>query len=64
MKNNSTNLQTKTPSVYHLEMGEHTGTHVDALNHLGRQFAGQLDSMPLSMFYTEGILSGFFTQKT
>ncbi|PCJ98814.1 MAG: cyclase [Flavobacteriaceae bacterium] len=44
------------PSVYRLEMGEHTGTHVDAINHMGRAYKGQsIDTMPLSMFYTEGI---------
>lgn len=57
------NPTTKTPAVYKLEMSEHTGTHVDALNHMGQSFAGKsIDTMPLSMFYTEGIcldLSGF-----
>jgi kynurenine formamidase len=44
------------PAVNRLEMGEHTGTHVDALNHMGRQFRGQsIDTLPLAMFYTEGI---------
>jgi kynurenine formamidase len=44
------------PAVNRLEMGEHTATHVDALNHMGREFRGQsVDTMPLSMFYTEGI---------
>ncbi len=44
------------PAVNRLEMGEHTGTHVDALNHMGRPFRGQsIDTMPLAMFYTEGI---------
>jgi len=44
------------PAVNRLELGEHTGTHVDALNHMGRQFRGQsIDTMPLTMFYTEGI---------
>ena len=44
------------PVVNRLELGEHTGTHVDALNHMGRQFRGQsIDTMPLTMFYTEGI---------
>ena len=44
------------PAVNRLEMGEHTGTHVDALNHMAREFRGQsIDTMPLSMFYTEGI---------
>jgi len=44
------------PAVNRLEMGEHTGTHVDALNHMARQYRGQsIDTMPLSIFYTEGI---------
>lgn len=44
------------PAVNRLEFGEHTGTHVDALNHMGREFRGQsIDKMPLTMFYTEGI---------
>jgi kynurenine formamidase len=45
-----------TPAVNRLEMGEHTGTHVDAINHMARQYRGQsIDTMPLTMFYTEGI---------
>ncbi|HYG79072.1 MAG TPA: cyclase family protein [Pyrinomonadaceae bacterium] len=44
------------PAVNRLELGEHTGTHVDALNHMAREFRGQsIDTMPLAMFYTEGI---------
>ncbi|KAA0230565.1 cyclase family protein [candidate division KSB1 bacterium] len=44
------------PAVLKLTLGEHTGTHVDALNHMARQFRGQsIDTMPLTMFYTEGI---------
>ncbi len=44
------------PAVNRLEMGEHTGTHVDAINHMARQFRGQsIERMPLTMFYTEGI---------
>lgn len=44
------------PAVNRIEMGEHTGTHVDALNHMGREFRGQsIETMPLTMFYTEGI---------
>jgi kynurenine formamidase len=44
------------PAVNRLEFGEHTGTHVDAINHMARQYRGQsIDSMPLTMFYTEGI---------
>jgi kynurenine formamidase len=45
-----------TPAVNRLELGEHTGTHVDAINHMARQYRGQsIDTMPLTMFYTEGI---------
>jgi len=44
------------PGVNRLELGEHTGTHVDAINHMARQYRGQsIDTMPLTMFYTEGI---------
>jgi kynurenine formamidase len=44
------------PAVNQLSLGEHTGTHVDALNHMARQYRGQsIDTMPLTMFYTEGI---------
>ncbi len=44
------------PAVNRLNFGEHTGTHVDALNHMGRQYRGQsIDTMPLTTFYTEGI---------
>lgn len=47
---------TVSPAVNRLEMGEHTGTHVDALNHMGRPFRGQsIETMPLTMFYTEGL---------
>ena len=45
-----------TASTYKLEMGEHTGTHVDAINHMAKEYKGHsIDKMPLSMFYTEGI---------
>jgi kynurenine formamidase len=55
-----TDTDTVSPSVYKLELGEHTGTHVDALNHMGREFNEQsIDTMPLSMFYTEGICLDF-----
>lgn len=48
--------KTRTPAVHKLELGEHTGTHVDAINHMAKQYEGQsIDKMPLSMFYTEGI---------
>lgn len=44
------------PAVILLELGEHTGTHVDALNHMARQHRGQsIETMPLSLFYTRGV---------
>lgn len=44
------------PAVNRLDMGEHTGTHVDAMNHMARQYRGQsIETMPLTMFYTEGL---------
>jgi kynurenine formamidase len=47
---------TVTPAVHRLVMGEHTGTHVDAINHMATQYRGQsIDTMPLTMFYTEAI---------
>jgi kynurenine formamidase len=30
------------PAVNRLELGEHTGTHVDAINHMARQYPGQI----------------------
>lgn len=58
------NPATKTPAVYKLEMGEHTGTHVDALNHMEAKHIGKsIDTMPLSMFYTEGICLDFSHKK-
>jgi len=51
-----TDREVVSPAVNRLELGEHTGTHVDALNHMARQYRGQsIETMPLSMFYTEGI---------
>jgi kynurenine formamidase len=51
---------TCTPAVHRLELSEHTGTHVDALNHMSRANAGQsIDTMPLSMFLTEGFCLDF-----
>ncbi|HSL30844.1 MAG TPA: cyclase family protein, partial [Anaerolineales bacterium] len=45
-----------TPAVNRLELGEHTGTHVDAISHMARLYRDQsIDRMPLSMFYTGGI---------
>jgi len=44
------------PAVNRLELGEHTGTHVDAISHMAREHRGQsIDTMSLTMFYTEGI---------
>jgi kynurenine formamidase len=44
------------PAVNRLVLGEHTGTHVDAFNHMARQYRDQsIETMPLTMFYTEGI---------
>jgi kynurenine formamidase len=44
------------PAVNRLELGEHTGTHVDALSHMAREYRGQtIDTMPLTTFYTEGV---------
>jgi len=51
-----TDSEVVSPAVNRLELGEHTGTHVDAINHMARQYRGQsIDTMPLTMFYTEGI---------
>ncbi len=51
-----TDSEVVSPAVNRLQMGEHTGTHVDALNHMARQYRGQsIDTMPLATFYTEGI---------
>ena len=53
---NITDSDVVSPAVNRLELGEHTGTHVDAINHMARQFRGHsIDTMPLSLFYTEGI---------
>ncbi len=61
---NIENPTTKTAAVYKLEMGEHTGTHVDALNHMAAEYKeDSIDRMPLSMFYTEGICLDFSHKK-
>ena len=58
------NSEVQTPSVHKLEMGEHTGTHVDAINHMAKAYVGHsIDKMPLSMFYTEGICLDFTHKK-
>ena len=44
------------PAVNLLELGEHTGTHVDAISHMGRAHREHsIETMPLTNFYTEGI---------
>ena len=44
------------PAVNLLELGEHTGTHVDAISHMAREHRAQsIDTMPLTTFYTEGV---------
>lgn len=54
------NPKKRTPAVHKLTLGEHTGTHVDAMNHMAKQYEGQsIDTMPLSMFYTEGFCLDF-----
>jgi kynurenine formamidase len=51
-----TDSKVVSPAVNRLELGEHTGTHVDAINHMASQYRGRsIDTMPLSIFYTEGI---------
>src|SRR3712207_86446 len=51
-----TGSEVVSPAVNRLELGEHIGTHVDALNHMARQYRDQsIETMPLTMFYTEGI---------
>jgi kynurenine formamidase len=51
-----TDSEIVSPAVNRLELGEHTGTHIDALNHMARQYRGQsIETMPLAMFYTQGI---------
>jgi len=45
-----------TPAVHRLALGEHTGTHVDALNHMRRADRSRsIDTMPLTTFYTPGL---------
>ncbi len=58
--NGESNPKTRTPAVHKLQLGEHTGTHVDAINHMEIQHVGKsIDTMPLAMFYTEGICLDF-----
>lgn len=58
--NGEKNPKIKTPAVHKLELGEHTGTHVDAINHMAVEHKGKsIDTMPLSMFYTVGFCLDF-----
>jgi kynurenine formamidase len=51
-----TGSEVVSPAVNRLEFGEHTGTHVDAINHMARLYRGQsIETMPLTMFYTMAI---------
>ncbi len=46
-----------TPAVNRLEMGEHTGTHVDAISHMARQYREQsIEKMPLKHLLYRGDL--------
>jgi len=50
------NPKSQTPAMLNIEMGEHTGTHVDALSHMRREDKDKsIDKMPLTNFYTSGI---------
>ena len=50
----------KTPSVLKLQMGEHTGTHVDALSHMGIPYkTHSIDKMPLNTFLTSAFCLDF-----
>ncbi|HZW03826.1 MAG TPA: cyclase family protein, partial [Anaerolineaceae bacterium] len=51
-----TGSESVSPAVHRLTLGEHTGTHVDAINHMAREYRGRsIDTMPLTTFYTAGI---------
>jgi kynurenine formamidase len=51
-----TDSEVVSPGVNLLQLGEHTGTHVDAISHMAREYREQsIETMPLTMFYTEGI---------
>jgi kynurenine formamidase len=55
-RNNTVNPRTVSPVLHALTLSEHAGTHVDAFSHFGIEFRGKsIDTMPLKMFYTEGI---------
>jgi len=59
-RENLENAKTISPVVHALALSEHTGTHVDAFNHFARVHYGRsIDTMPLEMFYTQGICLDF-----
>lgn len=58
------NPTTVSPVVHEITLGEHSGTHVDAINHFGRIYFGKsIDTMPLETFYTEAICLDFSHKK-
>lgn len=58
------NPKKRTVAVHKLELGEHTGTHVDAINHMAQQYEDQsIDTMPLSIVLYRRHLFGFFPQE-
>ena len=64
MRDGIENSNTISPVVHELVLGEHTGTHVDAINHFARIHYGKsIDTMPLETFYTEGICLDFSCKK-
>jgi kynurenine formamidase len=47
---------TATPAAYRIEFGDHAGTHVDAISHMGQAYRDQsIDQMPLDRFLAEGL---------
>jgi kynurenine formamidase len=58
------NPTTVSPVVHEITFGEHTGTHVDAINHFGRiYFEKSIDKMPLETFFTEAICLDFSNKR-
>lgn len=52
------------PVVHKITLGEHSSTHVDAINHFGKvHFGKSIDKMPLETFYTEAICLDFSHKK-
>ena len=58
------NPTTVSPVVHEIVLGEHTGTHVDAINHCGKAFVGKsIDTMPVGTFVTDAICLDFSHKK-